>query len=55
MRERRGRVEGKVVVVTGGARGIGAAICKILAREGSRVAITDIFEMFKRCKCKPQG
>jgi len=44
MRERRGRVEGKVVVVTGGARGIGAAICKVLAREGARVAITDILD-----------
>lgn len=29
-----GRAEGKVVIVTGGARGIGAAICRLLAKEG---------------------
>ncbi|MGC9021027.1 MAG: SDR family NAD(P)-dependent oxidoreductase, partial [Candidatus Methanodesulfokora sp.] len=39
-----GRAEGKVVIVTGGARGIGAAICEVLAREGAKVAITDILD-----------
>lgn len=29
----------KVVIVTGGARGIGAAICRVLARHGAAVAI----------------
>jgi NAD(P)-dependent dehydrogenase (short-subunit alcohol dehydrogenase family) len=33
---------GKVVVVTGAARGIGAATARALAREGSRVAIGDV-------------
>lgn len=37
-----GRVEGKVAIVTGGARGIGAAIAGLLAREGARVAIGDV-------------
>lgn len=37
-----GRVENKVVVVTGGAVGIGAAVCRLLAREGASVAVTDI-------------
>jgi len=36
------RVEGKVAVVTGGAVGIGRATCLLLAREGARVAVTDI-------------
>ncbi|MFF3573678.1 glucose 1-dehydrogenase [Nocardia jiangxiensis] len=33
---------GGVVVVTGGASGIGAATCELLGRRGSRVVVTDI-------------
>jgi NAD(P)-dependent dehydrogenase (short-subunit alcohol dehydrogenase family) len=36
------RVENKVAVVTGGALGIGRAICLELAKEGAKVAVTDI-------------
>ena len=32
-------LQGKVVIVTGGARGIGAAIARVMAREGASVAI----------------
>ncbi|HEX2979018.1 MAG TPA: SDR family oxidoreductase [Anaerolineaceae bacterium] len=35
-------VEGKVVFVTGGGRGLGEAICKDLSRAGAIVAIADI-------------
>src|SRR3954453_17181583 len=35
-------LSGKVAVVTGGARGIGQAISKALAREGAGVAIGDL-------------
>jgi NAD(P)-dependent dehydrogenase (short-subunit alcohol dehydrogenase family) len=37
-----GRVEGKVALVTGAAQGLGQATARMLAREGARVAVTDI-------------
>lgn len=38
------RLDGKVAIVTGGARGIGRAICAALVREGARVAVADLLE-----------
>jgi NAD(P)-dependent dehydrogenase (short-subunit alcohol dehydrogenase family) len=37
-----GRVAGKIALVTGGAQGLGEAAFRMLAREGARVAITDV-------------
>ncbi len=37
-----GRVEGKVAIVTGGAGGIGSATCRLLAKEGAKVVVTDV-------------
>ena len=37
-------MENKVAVVTGGAEGIGAALCRRAAREGARVMVADVDE-----------
>src|ERR1700760_825120 len=37
-----GRGEGKIALITGGAQGLGEAAARMLAREGARVAITDV-------------
>jgi 3(or 17)beta-hydroxysteroid dehydrogenase len=39
-----GRVEGKVAIVSGAARGLGKGIALLLAKEGAKVAVTDILE-----------
>ncbi|WP_406691611.1 glucose 1-dehydrogenase [Saccharopolyspora sp. ID03-671] len=39
-----GRVEGKAAVITGGARGMGAAHARALVAEGGRVVIGDILD-----------
>lgn len=37
-----GRVDGRVAIVTGGARGLGAAQARLLAAEGASVVVTDV-------------
>src|SRR6266705_7086933 len=37
-----GRVQDRVVIVTGGAGGIGAAACRAIAAEGGKVLVADL-------------
>ena len=39
-----GRVDGKVAIVTGGARGMGASHARVLAAEGATVFVGDVLE-----------
>jgi NAD(P)-dependent dehydrogenase (short-subunit alcohol dehydrogenase family) len=41
-RVRKGRVEGKIIVVTGAAQGIGFACARMLAEEGASVVVSDV-------------
>ena len=37
-----GQLDGRVALVTGAGRGIGASLCRIMAREGAKVVVNDL-------------
>jgi NAD(P)-dependent dehydrogenase (short-subunit alcohol dehydrogenase family) len=39
------RAENKVVIITGGALGIGRETCILLAKEGAKIAVTDVLDL----------
>ncbi len=39
-----GRLDGKIAIVSGGARGMGASHCRTMVAEGARVVIADVLE-----------
>lgn len=50
-----GRVEGKVVIVTGAARGMGAAFARCLVAEGAQVMLTDVLDAAGRETARALG
>ncbi len=47
-----GKLTNKVVVVTGGASGIGLAICHRFAREGAKIALLDLDDQAITARCQ---
>jgi NAD(P)-dependent dehydrogenase (short-subunit alcohol dehydrogenase family) len=46
------QLQNKVVIVTGGGQGLGAATCELLAADGAIVVVTDLNKERADCVCK---
>ncbi len=49
------RLDGRRIIVTGGASGIGRATCELLASEGARVAVLDLSAAAAEAVARPIG
>ena len=50
-----GKLEGKTVVITGAARGIGASAARLCVQEGARLVLADLLEEPLRALAKDLG
>lgn len=49
------RLEGKVAIITGGARGLGACAARIFCKHGAKVLIADIQDDLAKSVCNELG